>query len=332
MLLFASLAIGIGLCEVGLRLLGRAEPRPRYDVGELENRPSRHFVADDAIGWRMHASHSFVVETEGRPVRYTSDADGFRVSDDAAQAKHDGFAGNPVRRLVAVGDSFCFGLGVAYDETFVAHVGRSIGFAEVRNLAMPGFGLDQIFLSVREYALDLQPDLLLVALYEEDFERSMTAFRADEGFAKPAFRLARGRIEQRTIDDRRPVAERWLERHSRLFTAARRSIQRLGYRSGVGETWKLNAAILDELRSICGAANVPLLVIYIPSPRWTGIPMLRRKMQEHAVPFVDPTSFEETAPPGAYFPVDGHLNETGHARFASWIDGAIGKHFPDLYP
>lgn len=322
----ASTLLGLIICELVLRSIGRATPRPFHAVGEMQSRDGRNFIDDAVTGWRMRPSHSFEVETDGVRIEYLSDDRGFRTS--PTRPAESASSGRRTQRFVAVGDSFCFGLGVPHEQSFAARAARNTGFTEFHNLAMPGFGVDQIYLSVREHALPLAPDLLLVAIYEGDFERSRTAFRIEEGFAKPLFKIHDGELVPRTAADRAGALTRWLERNSYAFTGARRVVRRLGRYLPIGEWWTLNEAILDALRAVCDESSLAVLFVHIPDPSWKSIPTLRRYMKRHDAAFLDPTEIVPDCPEGAYFADDPHLSARGHALFAGWIETAIREHYP----
>jgi hypothetical protein len=55
----------------------------------------------------------------------------------------------------------------------------------VDNMGIPGFGLDQIWLTVRTQALPLHPRLVAVAFISADLTRSQEAYRPIEGSNKP---------------------------------------------------------------------------------------------------------------------------------------------------
>ena len=71
----------------------------------------------------------------------------------------------------------------------------------VYNLAMPGFGVDQMWLSVRHQGLPLEPDLVVVCLCDADFKRSLSAFRPEERMNKPLHKLVDGRLVPQTPAD-----------------------------------------------------------------------------------------------------------------------------------
>ena len=119
----------------------------------------------------MRPGHEFVVDTAEYHVTYRSNAQGFRDERAPGRRRRRG------RKIALVGDSFAFGQGVAFDQTFGALLETGLPGTAVDNLAMPGFGLDQIWRTVNAVALPLRPELVIVAFISEDFTRSFNAYR-----------------------------------------------------------------------------------------------------------------------------------------------------------
>ena len=115
---------------------------------------------------------------------------------------------------------------------------------------MPGFGVDQAWLSARYQALPLKPDLLVVGLIDIDFERSQVAFRRNEGFGKPTFRLINGRLMQRGTEAPPNFLMQYLDERSRLWSMGVRAWRAAGVKYGAGEYWSLNQASSTQSATI----------------------------------------------------------------------------------
>lgn len=191
---------------------------------------------------------------------------------------------------------------------------------------MPGFGLDQAWLSLRHKGLPSGADLAIVTIYPDDLERSFSAFRQAEGFAKPAFELREGKLVERGPGDCPGIVVRFLERSSRWFALYRRLGQRIGRELGGGSWWQLNAAILDAMRADAKAADVPLLFIHIPFETWLPFPALADYMQRTGTPFLDLYEAFGDRHSEFYYAKDGHLNAAGHRRLAELVETWIQQH------
>ncbi len=317
LLLVSSIVLTLLAGEAALALLGLYPPLPRSYVGEHRDQHRAHFVADPELGWRMRPGSSFVWDVDGFKARYLADREGFRTGSDQPPAGE--------RRIVLVGDSFLWGFGVPYEATCGHLLESALPGTTVDNLAMVGFGLDQIWQTLRHHALPRKPDLVIAGLFIDDFNRSFDAYRPTEGFNKPTFRLAGGTLVRTTAGDRPGRTVRFLERRSRLFTALRRADRRFGRTAGAGEWWSLNAAILDAMRRDAAEASTPLLFVHIPYREEIPFPALAAYMadaskEEEGAHFLDLPPWTAEQQQRLFFPRDVHLNAAGHRFLAEALE------------
>lgn len=326
-LLFVSVSVPLAVAE--LALVGFApwpglHPAPRAFVGEHENRPSRHFVVDDDTGWRMRANTAFRWQIDGQWSHYRANAQGFRSDVDFV-------ADEPAARIAIVGDSFAFGTGVELEETFASLLDARLGEGiVVRNLAMPGFGLDQMWMSVRHQALAMEPLLVIVAFIDEDLDRSLTAYRRVEGFNKPTLELDGGALRPQTPDDAPHPAISFLEHHSVLWSASRQLVRRVGHHVPIGDWWSRNAAIFRAILEEGRRTGVPILFVRLPSKSWRAFPGLHRLMAEEDGHWLDlgwPASRPDHA---IHFADDGHIDAAGHAFVAEALLAWMEEELPGI--
>ena len=211
-----STLLSVLLGEVVLRPFSALDPRPRAEVGEFEFVPNDFLVPDDRIGWKMKSTaHGFRGQME------------FHEPDSS-------------RRIILVGDSFTWGSGVEYEDTFAAKLDARLSDTVVYNMALPGFGVDQIWLIGRYEALPREPDLIVAGICDCDFSRSLTAYRSFEQMTKPVFRLEDGQLVPKTPADRTSPIRRYLEHRSRLWTGFRQFQHWVVYRTRfLGHTFTL---------------------------------------------------------------------------------------------
>ncbi len=92
-----------------------------------------------------------------------SNSQGFRDRERTAEKT------GPGPRVIVLGDSFVWGIGVSYDETFTTVLEQALQQTypgvEVINLGVPGFEPDHYFHLLRHYGIGLQPDAVVLALY-----------------------------------------------------------------------------------------------------------------------------------------------------------------------
>jgi hypothetical protein len=317
--LLASLAVG----ELALHFLPKFTPIPQACVGCEANRPNEHFEPDPEIGWRMRPNSEFSVENDEYRVTYRSNALGFR----------DGRRSEPkprVRTIALVGDSFAFGQGVAFEQTFGALLEASLPATTVHNFALPGYGVDQMWVAERKLALPLDPVLLIVAFIGDDFTRSLSAYRYDLGFNKPAFVLDAGRLRPETPEDRPPAWLGYVQNHSRLWAGVRQIMRLAGYHYPIGSWWELNRAILDTLRADCRAAGIRVLFVHLPTREYRPFPALAAYMKATSADFVDLGNQKLSPPRVLHFPQDGHPNPEGHRYVAEAILEWLRREMPEL--
>ncbi len=318
----ASGALAIAAAESLLRLKPEYRPVRRWYAGERDSRPSGNFVVDSLTGWRMRPDHTFTWVIDGRPHEYASDARGMR-----APAAVTGDCGRP--RVILAGDSFVFGSGVAVEETIAAQLADSLGGrAEVYSLGMPGFGLDQIWLSIRHQALGLCPSLVVAVFIDDDWDRSLTAFRSTEGMAKPTFVLDGDTLRPETPADRPGPLRRRLERHSAIWRVAAIAARTRAHTTGTGEWWRLNHAILAAMARDARAAGVPILFVRLTHRGgWHAFPALREAMARAGHAYLDlgdPAHRSDDI----HLAADAHLSPRGCAWVAGAISGWIRRSGP----
>lgn len=85
-----------------------------------------------------------------------------------------------VQRVLAVGDSLTWGLGVSLDEAWPAEMGRLLPGAEVFNLGMCGYDAEQGISLITHHLEAWQPDLVVWANYTNDVDPTFLMFGAHD--------------------------------------------------------------------------------------------------------------------------------------------------------
>ena len=186
-------------------------------------------------------------------------------------------------RVLALGDSVTFGLGVAQDQTFPRQTERllnaaasrsSSGPVEVLNMGMPGYNTLHELAQLRELGLSLQPKAVVVGFLYNDIELSS----AQKGAAVVAeqkqslLRSAKSGLNGTWL---------WLKQHS-LFAAwlsprLGNALRPLGVKGfgQVGEikdqyvdsnpNWRRMQEALLEMKRLTAERNIELVVMIIPA-------------------------------------------------------------------
>lgn len=207
------------VAEGGARLLGlEARGTTRGDRGLWRYEPLR--------GWG-HVPGASGEDFRGGPDRgaVRVNAQGFR-GPDFARSK-----GKEARRILLLGDSFGFGVGVDEPHTAASRLAEFVnadreltggGRVDVLNLSVSGYSTDQQVLTFESEGAILDPDVVILLMCDNDFDGNMEGF-AYGRYYKPRFLLDSGNV--RLVDTPAPRAERrrpvrtWLFDHSALQSA-----------------------------------------------------------------------------------------------------------------
>ena len=320
LIFLVSVSLLILGAELGLRLLDIYPPVPWIYVGEQPNRSSDNFIPDPNVGWKMKPQHRFQQRYDGREISYFSDNQGFRVD----SIRHHSEA--PSKHIVILGDSFMWGSNMPYQDTVSNQVESSGENYVIHNLAMPGFAVDQIWLSLRHWGLQLKPDLVIVGLYTGDFNRSFYAYRPEVGINKPTFRLKGKSLVKMVRQDRPGKVASFLNHNSRLLTVLRRADRLFGLKFSFGKWWSLNQAFLDAMREDARISDVPILFIHIPPKNTHTFVSLEAYMRKHEAHYFDLGSVLEEERQRLYLEHDLHLNREGHLFLSEMIVSWMENH------
>lgn len=159
------------LLEAGLRVF-RPDLHP-----ESGNVLRTCHTFDPTTGWRpaAHCAGRFV--KEDFDTRVSTNGLGLRG------AEVDVAAPPGIRRVVVLGDSFAWGFGVDDDDTFAAHLDRSVAHSQTLNLGVCGYGTDQAVLRYQEVGRPFAPSVVVLAFFAgNDFANNM------EGRSNTTFR------------------------------------------------------------------------------------------------------------------------------------------------
>jgi hypothetical protein len=152
-------------------------------------------------------------------------AQGFRGADFARTKGPD------TRRILLLGDSFGFGVGVDEPHTLAARLHELVNAdpeltlghpVDVLNLSISGYSTDQEVLTFESDGAPLDPDVVILLMCDNDFDGNMESF-AYGRYYKPRFLLDSGNV--RLVDTPAPRAERrrpirtWLFDHSAFQSA-----------------------------------------------------------------------------------------------------------------
>lgn len=306
LLAFAAL-LSVGAAEVAVRVLKPYEiDYPLYPGDVEESADLRGSTRlDPHIGWRFEPNA--VVRDDGPDfdVTYQCDADGFRAVCERPGA---------TQRVMFVGDSFTFGVGVEGKDTFVERFADLSPGVRVDNVGMAGFGVDQMWRALVDAVEARKPDIVVVSFVIDDLTRSMTAYRYRNGWMrKPAYQLDDGALVELTAENSPGAAQRFFERKFELAEAYRRAMRSFGLRQGVGERFELNLRLFEAMRDYCHEHGAKFVVVHLPQRgAWRPTESFAAEFEQSSTPYLDLGATFVDTPSSLYFPKDPHFNAKGH--------------------
>jgi lysophospholipase L1-like esterase len=157
------------LCLLVAEFVFRAIPSTRDIVVKKDGRTKVRFNpyrADGVLSHRIRPNWETFQVADEYSVRVTTNALGLRGAAATARKAPD------VYRILVIGDSFVFGYGVEDWETFPARLQTELEGqghrVEVLNAGVPGWSTDSYLVYLREHGFPLDPDLVILALSENE--------------------------------------------------------------------------------------------------------------------------------------------------------------------
>ena len=222
-----------------------------------------------------------------------------------------------VLRILCVGDSFTWGTGVEDDETYPAQLARILSDdlpeqpVEVVNAGVMSWGVSQYYRWILEEGFDLDPDVIVIAMYHDDWMQSLLGLVTEgpDGTLQTEDRVFDQLRTQRALLGSIP-GFRWMMTNSQLLNWVRDSMRSQGSWppetdafSKVGEdlsgplgaeererkererkqkAFRLAEKMLLELALESSARKIPVVLAWIPD-RLT----IRAIMEEREAPHPD---------------------------------------------
>lgn len=342
---FLLLIITILLCLLGVEGFIRVWDPPIAKPGMYQiHRPS------PVVGWELLPGASGF----GRAGTYIHiNGDGFRDNDYSLGKKAGVF------RIMVIGDSFTFGMGVNLEGTYSKHLERLLNdtakTSEVINCGVIGYGLWQYLETLKRKVIPYKPDLVILGLFIDDILTSFSPYKHLENwpgtnpFAKDAsgvmsrsylwnffmnwnaifetkYRYRRGYRYLKGIEERKEATG---PAHPET------NWYKIMYGKLPKQVYRDFADTLHEFVRACEAADIRVLIAMIPDGAQLHDPerqavnrFVELTCREIAVPFVDVTKrFEKEEDPRTLylFPLDAHTSPKGHRLIAESIAAEIRK-------
>ncbi|UCG85405.1 MAG: SGNH/GDSL hydrolase family protein [Gemmatimonadota bacterium] len=266
------------------------------------------------------------------------------------EAETDTLAPPGKLRIICAGDSFTYGQGVANDQTWCHRLTELDGRFVTVNIAQPGYGVDQMYLSYQRDGLLLEHSILIFAFVHGDLDRM--AREQQSGYGKPVLRLEGGEL----VADNVPVPRFrwWLNRKVRradLRTVdfLSRLLRRLSSSdaedtpSTIETVGPIAAAVFRSIQRMTAEQDIVPVMVYLPTQRdleaaseWRS--WLAANIDTTRTPFIDVTPDMSAIPAGQvgrFFialpsTTVGHYSEEGNAWVAELLYERL-THLPQLF-
>lgn len=253
----ASLALSLLACEVIVRIV---DGMPLWPPQDMAGRKASFLTTETAaeydplLGWRQraHIKHPNI----------TTGEHGFRLHSHAVM---------PQRAVLAVGDSFTAGSGVADHESYPAQLEQMLR-RPVINAGVGGYGTDQMVLMAETLLSRLEPSAVVVGILDDDINRA--GLKTYGGAPKPWFDARRGELVHYNNPVPAPsvrdgASPLWWLAYSYLAVW---TTERLG----LGHLWRpgsfvwadndpiaVSCALLARLKRTTDARGIPLYVVML---------------------------------------------------------------------
>lgn len=278
--------LALVLSEFVLRLAGFAplllEPQWREKLKTLHRRAET--IPDLVYELRPLSETQFAYR--GPPIRYRINEDGLRADRRYTRPKPDG-----IRRIVLLGDSVLFGLGVAVEDTLAAKVEQALPNTDVINAGVGGYSTYSERVWLEHIGLTYDPDVIVVVFCPNDVDEPLNHFSIqttdplppfpDNAIPNPAFHARR--LAELTAERSSPQVNRWKPTDVAIWAQRRSAFVNLavapftfGRTTRTQET-SLRAVAdsnspehawlqrqLTGITRIARRADVPVILVYVP--------------------------------------------------------------------
>jgi lysophospholipase L1-like esterase len=211
-LLFGSVALGVGLAELGLRLA---------HYGEANQTHVKFTEYDPLLGWRHTPNSSGELSNDEYHTTVKYNSTGLRGLDRPYTKPQNVF------RIVVLGDSFVDGYTVQEQDRLTEALESSLGPTfEVINLGVPGYSTDQELLLLEQAGWKYEPDLVVLAFYYNDVWGNGSSYFANNASTqKPLFITdAAGNLRLTNVPVPHPA--RTLQDRFKVYALTQRAIKR----------------------------------------------------------------------------------------------------------
>lgn len=195
MLLLGGTLVALILVEVTLRVIAARAPGSlfnEYQDSFWELEFIQEYGNDRRADAKLHTSHPTRGWVPG-PNRSVTCNNQTYTTNDRGHRSTTPFVSRPDKYAVLVaGDSFTFGWEASDSDTWPTILAKMDDRLHVLNLGVPGYGVDQMCVTLEESVPEYRPQLAVLAYIGDDLNRSLLSFRH---YRKPRFVLKGDRLK-----------------------------------------------------------------------------------------------------------------------------------------
>jgi hypothetical protein len=337
-LLFTSIIICLVFMEIGIRIWNPLIAKPRQ---------AHVHRTSNTLGWEL-IPDAYGVGSTGNKIKVNSV--GFR------DVEHKIQKGKNTYRIMVVGDSFTFGMGVNLEETYAKQLERLLTSTdrpvEVINCGVIGYVMWQNVETLKQKVLPYRPDLVVLGVFLNDIRLSLPPYKENTNWkAKNPFEKKDSKIMNYFY------LWNFIKNWQKRYEAKNRHRRGYEYLKGIEERkaafdhlepgdkkyfwYKIMHGKLEEkyyiefakaLRNfvdIAESIGAEVIVCIIPDAAQIHEPnrqhnnrFVKKTCSQIGTPFADATTrFEQEADPKLLylFPVDAHNSPLGHRLIAEAI-------------
>ncbi|MFH0936635.1 MAG: SGNH/GDSL hydrolase family protein [Candidatus Woesearchaeota archaeon] len=123
------------------------------------------FQTNDIIGYKLSSNYSGVQSIYGRTIKIETNSKGMRDFREYSYKRIN----KP--RILILGDSFSFGNSIELNESYVEYLRKNFNDnVEILNLAVPGYGVNNEYLSFINEDINYKPDVIILQFAINDWD------------------------------------------------------------------------------------------------------------------------------------------------------------------
>jgi hypothetical protein len=258
-------------------------------------------IHEQPIGYRLRPG----LDGEFHHARYQINSIGLRGPElDSPKPKGE-------KRILVLGDSVVFGIGVNNDQTIPAVVERfasqnSVGSARHRivNMGVPSYNTEQEFIQFESLGQSLEPDAVVLLFSSNDIEAKNWAFPG----SWIADRVQRSYALSLTMSMVYRVRE---------ATRSRSAVNESHVFGKDDPRWQAVSESLARIKSFCDLSSIPFAVVYLGKPGQFPYDLLEETGKDHKIDVFGINASVDSRWPDADSPeyrnslTDSHPNQAG---------------------